>query len=107
MRRNAYYYFVFVLTVILMLMVSGNAPAKRASNKAKDFTLLENLEMLVDISQDLDIETTVYLKPAENCFCSCRDGAWSCTDTECKNQNQECENFLKREEPREMNTYRY
>lgn len=81
--------------------------AKSGGGKAKkEFTLLENLQQLVDISQDLDPETTVYIKPAENCFCSCRDGYWSCSNVECGEHNAQCENFLRRE-IKEKNTYRY
>lgn len=107
MKKSAYYYFVFVLIVMVILVFPGRAPAKRGDNKIKNYTLLENIEQLVDISQDLDLETTVYLKPEEKCFCSCRNNYWSCTDLECGEQNRECRNFLRTGPKKEENTYRH
>lgn len=105
MERSAFIALLILLLTAIVLPKSlfADHSGGRAKN---EFTLLGNLQQLVDISQDLDPETTAYIKPAENCFCSCRDDYWSCTDVECGQHNAQCENFLRRE-VKEKNTYRY
>lgn len=56
---------------------------------------LEELDLLVAISQDLPAATPVLIatssKKERHCLCACRDSEWSCTNVDCHKHGEECE----------------
>lgn len=83
-------YHLFILGLILILAGFGAQAREKKKNAA--FGKIKEIETLFFISQDLDENTAVYINFKENCYCSCRDSLWSCTDLNCKMNMDECEN---------------
>lgn len=68
-----------------------------AGKKSMNITRLEHIQILAEITYDLDENTPVLFKVDKNddsqsCLCACREGTWSCTTVECKVQGDECLN---------------
>lgn len=105
MKRTHFWGVWLTLLVVAFFFVAEHGvAAKMRSNgrpKGKEtFALLKDLEDLFYISQDLEENTLIYIKPGE-CFCSCRDSTWSCTDLMCNRHMKECQNPQVEPEQRE------
>lgn len=88
---------IFLLIVSLFVIQSAEARKKRHKSD-DDHLRLQHLSKLLDISQDLNHKSFVYIEPKKDCYCACRINKWSCTSTECKAQNKSCENDFKSHE---------
>lgn len=82
--------YLFILGLTLLLIGFGAQAREKKKNAA--FGKIKEIETLFFISQDLDENAAVYINFKENCYCSCRDSLWSCTDLYCKMNMKECEN---------------
>lgn len=85
---------IFILILTLTLFANGAAHAKESKPVIAD---LGNLDRLIAISQDLSVDTKVFISinstdDERSCYCSCRESHWSCTSNSCDKQNEECSN---------------
>lgn len=87
---------VILSVVFIMVIVLLTGPTE-AVKKQANITRLEHIQILAEITYDLNADTPVLFKldkndDSQSCLCACRDGLWSCTTVECKVQNDECSN---------------
>ena len=80
-----------LLTASLQPSVSARE-SKKSKNSGSGAITLKYIEDLYYISQDLDENTLITIKPEKGCYCSCRDSLWSCTDVSCEMHMKECQN---------------
>lgn len=81
-----------ILALGVFLVLIAMSTEAREKKKNATFGKMKEIETLFLISQDLDENSAVYINFKENCYCSCRDTLWSCTDLNCKVNMKECEN---------------
>ena len=67
--------------------------------KNQIFGKLEKIRQIINITDDLEENTEVFIVTKSedgntviDCVCACRDALWSCTTTECSAQDNKCEN---------------
>lgn len=102
---------IFILLSLIFTVVlepSGTAKTGKHKSPGAKSVMLKHLEDLFFISQDLEENAAIMLKPEKGCFCSCRDSAWSCTDVRCGEHMKECRNPLPEQaesEPQSRSTF--
>lgn len=86
---------MYFLRIFFFTIVLWSGPVLNLAAKIKDDTPLKlsELRRLVLINTDQPDSTPVIVS-SNSCLCSCRDGAWACTDTSCKQQDEECEEVV-------------
>lgn len=87
-KQKFLYWSLFILVITLAF-----ASPSHAKSKTDSLVSLSDLHNLIDITQDLDADSTaIYINADKSCVCACRDIRWSCTTTSCKKQNRKCKN---------------
>lgn len=86
-----------VVGLIILGMTLTTGLTVQAKARSQNNLTLAEIRRLAMINVDLPDKTPVLLsgvasskKDDDSCLCSCRDQAWSCTDTTCKMHNDAC-----------------
>lgn len=83
------FHVAFIVFILLITLPS------EAGKKSMNITRLEHIQILAEITYDLDADTPVLFKldkndDSQSCLCACREGMWSCTTLECNAQGDSC-----------------
>lgn len=96
MKKALLFILLALFLTVALEPTSAARIGKRKVSGQKTLTL-KHLESLYFISQDLEENAALLLKPEKGCFCSCRDSEWICTDMSCDSYLKKCENPLPEE----------
>ena len=93
-NMKTYQTILFVAFIMVVVFLAGPSEAVK---KQVNIMRLEHIQILAEITHDLNEDTPVLFRPhkgndALSCLCVCRDGLWSCTTPECKVQGDSCMN---------------